>query len=147
MTQPYAHILRVRYSETDQMGIVYHARYLDWFEVARTELIRSHGVNYRKLEEDQGLLLPVVDVALKYRQPARYDDEIALYARVQEAGAVRLIFAYEIRRLADDLLLVEGTTGHLWVNRDWKPIRIDRSSPELYRFLQQLEQAGKVEGS
>lgn len=135
MAYRFSHILRVRYAETDQMGVVYHARYLDWFEIGRTEMLRQAGMNYRKLEEDQGLLLPVVDATLQYKQPARYDDEVAVNVRVEEFSAVRLEFAYEVTRCEDGQLLVTGTTKHMWVNRHWKPVRIDRHVPELYALL------------
>lgn len=140
MPQSFHCKLRVRYAETDQMGVVYHARYLDWFEVARTEMIRHWGMNYRQIEEEKGLLLPVVEASVQYKKPARYDDSLVISPRVLEAGGVRLTFAYEIRREQEDELLVTGTTRHMWVNRQWKPARIDRIAPELYRQL--LQQAG-----
>ena len=83
--------------ETDQMGVVYHANYLTWFEIGRTELIRSLGYPYRKIEE-KGLLLPVTEADLKFKKPARYDDLVGIYTRVSQMSNVRLQFAYEIRK-------------------------------------------------
>lgn len=135
MPQSFSHKLRVRYAETDQMGVVYHARYLDWFEIGRTEMIRECGMNYRTLEEEAGLLLPVVDASVHYSKPARYDDEIVITTRVTQFSSVRLEFAYEIRRAGVEEPLVTGATRHMWVNRQWKPARIDRVAPELYELL------------
>ncbi|TVY07430.1 acyl-CoA thioesterase [Paenibacillus cremeus] len=132
----FKHELRVRYQETDQMGVVYHANYLNWFEIGRTEMIRQLGMDYRTLEE-KGLLLPVIEAELKFRQPARYDDEITLYTRIVDYTNLRLQFINEIRRGND--LLVSGGTKHLWVGRDWKPKRIDREAPELYALLQNIK--------
>jgi acyl-CoA thioester hydrolase len=96
----FAHTLRVRYSETDQMGVVYHTNYLNWMEWARTELIRECGFPYRQIEE-RGLLLPVLEADLKFRLPARYDDVVTVFTRINVFTNVRLEFAYEIRRQSD----------------------------------------------
>lgn len=136
-TQRFEHTLRVRYAETDQMGVVYHARYLDWFEVGRTEMIRQCGMDYRALEE-KGLLLPVIDLNIQYRKPARYDDWVMIYTRLTGYSNVRLEFAYEIRKQDGDELLVTGETRHMWVNRQWKPARVDREAPELYELLKRV---------
>lgn len=145
-----AHQLRVRYAETDQMGVVYHVNYMNWFEVGRTEWIRSLGIQYRSLEE-QGLLLPVVEANIQYQRPARYDDEIAVYTRLDSWTSVRLEFQYEIRRaaLSEGLheeptgeLLVTGSTKHVWVNRQWRPARIDKASPELFQLLERCGRKG-----
>ncbi|KRF03589.1 thioesterase [Paenibacillus sp. Soil766] len=136
--------LRVRYQETDQMGVVYHANYLTWFEIGRTELIRSLGYPYRKIEE-MGLLLPVTEADLKFKKPARYDDVIGIYTRVLQAGGVRLQFAYEIRRINDDLteeLLVTGTSHHVWVNPSWRPVRIEKEAPELWQLITKYTDEG-----
>ncbi|MCS7462587.1 acyl-CoA thioesterase [Paenibacillus doosanensis] len=130
--------IRVRYQETDQMGVVYHANYLNWFEIGRTELIRSLGMPYQTIEEC-GLLLPVIDAELKFRQPAKYDDIVTIRTRVEEYTHLRMQFASEIRR--GEELLVTGGTRHIWLNRDWKPTRIDKAAPELYKLLQKLPEA------
>lgn len=137
MPQVFTHKLRVRYAETDQMGVVYHARYLDWLEMGRTEMLREQGMEYRTLEEQYGLLLPVVDVSIQYLKPARYDDEVVLATRIDSFSNVRLVCSYEIRRERDSELLVTAATKHVWVNRQWRPARIDRACPELYTLLEQ----------
>ncbi|ARF69144.1 thioesterase [Paenibacillus larvae subsp. pulvifaciens] len=139
------HHLRVRYAETDTMGVVYHANYLIWLEVGRTEFIREMGYPYAKMEE-QGLLLPVVETNLRYRRPAKYDDAITVYSRIESFTPSKIIFTYEIRRKAEaeqqnedpaGELLVTGTTVHVWINRSWNPVRIDKEAPELFLFLQE----------
>ncbi|MDR6552927.1 thioesterase family protein [Paenibacillus qinlingensis] len=133
----HGHQLRVRYQETDQMGVVYHANYLTWFEIGRTELIRSLGYPYSRIEE-KGLLLPVTEADLKFKKPARYDDLVGIYTQVIQTSSIRLQFAYEIRRIHDDLteeLLVTGTTSHVWVNPSWRPVRIEKEAPELWQLI------------
>lgn len=129
----FQHKLRVRYQETDQMGVVYHANYLNWFEIGRTELIRSLGYPYRAIEE-KGLLLPVLEAELKFKSPAKYDDLITIYTRVVSFTHIRIEFASEIRRESGELL-VSGGTRHVWVNPLWKPVRIDKEAPELFQLL------------
>ncbi|WP_010496151.1 acyl-CoA thioesterase [Paenibacillus elgii] len=126
------HTLRVRYQETDQMGVVYHANYLNWFEVGRTEMIRELGLPYQALET-RGLLLPVIEADLKFRSPARYDDLVTINTKIVELTSLRIRFAYEIKR--GEELLVTGGTQHVWLNQDWKPVRIDRDVPDLYALL------------
>ncbi|SCW54674.1 acyl-CoA thioester hydrolase [Paenibacillus tianmuensis] len=126
------HALRVRYQETDQMGVMYHANYLNWFEVGRTEMIRELGMPYQALEA-RGLLLPVIEADLKFRSPARYDDLVTIDTKVVELRSLRIQFAYEIKR--GEEVLVTGRTQHVWLNRDWKPVRIDREVPDLYALL------------
>jgi acyl-CoA thioester hydrolase len=120
--------LRVRYAETDQMGIVHHANYLVWMEVARTELCRMRGISYREMEERSGLHLVVAEVRCRYLQPARYDDEILASAWLESAHPRMVEFAYEIRRAADATLLATGTTKHIFV-KNGKPVKI----PEEFR--------------
>nr|WP_241242877.1 thioesterase family protein [Paenibacillus whitsoniae] len=136
MTQDkwHRHELRVRYAETDQMGVVYHANYLAWLEIGRTELIRDLGFPYRKVEE-MGLLLPVTEANLVYKKPARYDDLVQVLTRVTQLSGVRLQFGYEIRHGESEELLVTGTTSHVWVNPSWRPVRIEREAPELWALL------------
>ncbi|MEK8126782.1 thioesterase family protein [Paenibacillus filicis] len=130
----YSHEIRVRYQETDQMGVVYHANYLTWLEVGRTEMIRELGISYESLET-RGLLLPVVEADLKFRQPARYDDLVTVHTRLESFSHLRLHFAYEVKRGPE--LLVSAGTRHVWVNRSWKPVRIDREAADLYALLEQ----------
>lgn len=132
------HELRVRYQETDRMGIVYHANYLNWFEWGRTELIRDLGIAYRELEET-GLLLPVLEAELKFRQPARYDERIAIETRIAEFGPATIRFDNVVKRIVaggEDEVLVSGGTRHMWVNAAWKPVRLSREAPAVYELLQ-----------
>lgn len=108
---------RVRYAETDQMGIVYYANYLVWFEIGRVELLRSLGLAYSQMEKDHKLILPVVEANCRYRAPARYDDEILIETRPAMLRGSVLKFAYRILRSGKDgahpQLLAEGETVHV----------------------------------
>ena len=108
---------RVRYAETDQMGIVYYANYLVWFEIGRVELLRSLGLAYAQMETDHGLILPVIEASCRYRSPARYDDEILIETRPALLRGSVLKFAYRILRKApegdDHKVLAEGETVHV----------------------------------
>ncbi len=112
--------VRVRYAETDQMGVVYHSNYLIWFEVGRVELIRQIGLDYKKMEEEDGCGISVVDVHARYRAPARYDDELVIETRLLAARGAGVKFGYRILRVADRVLLCEGETMHVCVGADMK---------------------------
>jgi acyl-CoA thioester hydrolase len=110
--------VRVRYAETDQMGIVYYANYLIWFELGRVELLRSLGLAYSRLETDHGCILPVIEARCRYRAPARYDDEILIETQPAMLRGTVLKFAYRIYRKLDQKekqreLLAEGETVHV----------------------------------
>ena len=111
------HQVRVRYAETDQMGIVYYANYLVWFELGRVELLRSLGLAYSQLEKEHECILPVVEATCRYRSPARYDDEILIETRPSMQRGAVLKFAYRILRNGTDgaepVLLAEGETTHV----------------------------------
>ena len=102
--------VRVRYAETDQMGIAHHANYLIWCELARTDYMRDRGVGYRNLEES-GLLLPVVDARLRYRAVARFDDLLRVRCWVREVATRRVIFGYAVDRITDGQLLATAQTS------------------------------------
>jgi len=116
--------VRVRYSETDQMGFAYYANYLAWFEVGRCEWLRSFGWSYRELEERDAIMLPVIEAHCEYRQPARYDDELLIRARGELASPVRIRFAYEVVRAADGAVLAGGHTVHASTNLAGRPKRL-----------------------
>jgi acyl-CoA thioester hydrolase len=110
--------VRVRYAETDQMGVVYYANYLVWFELGRVELLRSLGLAYSRLESDHGCFIPVIEARCRYRSPARYDDEILIETRPAMLRGSVLRFAYGIYRKPDQKgkereLLAEGETTHV----------------------------------
>jgi acyl-CoA thioester hydrolase len=113
----------VRYADTDKMGVVYYANYLVWFEVGRSEWLRSSGWTYREMEHE-GLSLPVLEAHCEYRQPARYDDELDIGARATRPSPVRLRFDYEVRRVVDDVLLAHGHTIHAAVDPSGRPRRL-----------------------
>jgi acyl-CoA thioester hydrolase len=107
---------RVNYSETDQMGLVYHANYLIWMDMARTEHLRERGVSYKELEE-QGIFLAVTDVRVRYRQPARYDDLVQVRCWVRDRASRRVIFGYAIERAETGELLATAETSLIALNQ------------------------------
>ena len=109
--------VRVRYAETDQAGVVYHSNYLVWFEVGRVELCRAHGFNYRDMEIEADAYLPVTEVQVRYRIPAKYDEVIVIQTRASEIRSRAITFAYQVRRDSDNTLLAEGQTQHIVMNR------------------------------
>ena len=125
---------RVTYAETDQMGVVYHANYLIWFEMARTEHLRRTGVSYRELEA-QGVFLAVVQALVRYRSPARYDDVVRIKCWVADAGSRRVTFGYEAELADRGTLLATGETVLVALNRQYSPSRL----PD--HVLEQLESA------
>jgi acyl-CoA thioester hydrolase len=126
--------LRVRYAETDQMGVVYYANYFVWMEIGRVELVRSRGFDYKELERSERLYMSVIDASCRYVYPARYDQEIVVETEVAKANARVMEFAYRIRSADPDRLLAEGSTRHIWLNRDWRPTRL----PERYHAVLRL---------
>src|SRR5271163_3885475 len=105
--------VRVRYAETDQMGVVYHSNYLVWFEIGRVEFMRSHGLSYREMEQEEGCMIAVVEATARYRAPARYDEELVVETKLTSARGAVVRFAYKVLRLADGVLLCEGETVHV----------------------------------
>lgn len=122
--------LRVRYAETDQMGVVYYANYFVWFEVARTNLLRETGWSYRDMETD-GYILPVVEAHCNYQQSARYDDELEIRTKGTAMSHVRLRFDYEVFRPSDGLRLAVGHTVHASLDRNGRPCRLPERVREL----------------
>lgn len=112
--------ITVRYAETDMMGVVYHANYLPWFEVARTQLLREQNFPYRQLEAD-GFRLPVLEVSAKYRRPAVYDDTITIVATIREKPLLRIRIAYEVLR--GEELLATGESTHAFCDLHGRPTR------------------------
>ena len=116
--------VRVRYPETDRMGVAYHANYLVWFELGRTELMRDLGCPYSEVEEREGIGFPLTEVGARYHAPARYDDRLEVRTRLVAVGGARVRFEYKIVRAADDKLLAAGFTEHASVGRDGRPTRL-----------------------
>jgi acyl-CoA thioester hydrolase len=115
--------VRVRYAETDQMGIVYYANYLVWFEVARTDWLRVSGWTYRAMEQE-GFGLPVIEAHCAYKSSARYDDEIHIQTTARLVSPVRLAFDYTVHRPADAVLIASGYTVHASVDTAGRPVRL-----------------------
>lgn len=115
--------IRVRYAETDTMGVVYYANYFVWFEVGRTDLLRASGWNYREMETE-GFGLPVIEAHCTYREPAKYDDELEVRTTGALLSPVRVKFIYEIVRPADAATLATGATVHATVDRNGRPCRL-----------------------
>lgn len=108
--------LRVRYAETDKMGVVYHSNFIVWFEVGRVELLRQLGYRYRDLETEHDCHIAVVDVRCRYKSPAFYDDELLIRTRLKNIRGSLMHFSYEVVRTTDQQLLAEGETTHIVVN-------------------------------
>ena len=120
--------LRVRYSETDQMGVAYYGNYFAWFEVGRAELMRELGLDYRTLEREEGCYIVVADASCRYKGPARYDDLLRIRTELKAMRGPVLRFAYTVLRDEDGALLAEGETAHLVADKEMKV----RSLPEKY---------------
>ena len=118
--------LRVRYAETDQMGVVYYANYLVWMEVARVDLCKACGFNYRDMEREDGVLLAVVEANCRYKSPARFDDEVTVKSWIEDANTRMVTFQYEMR--VGDRELATGYTRHIYVSREMQRVRL----PEKY---------------
>ena len=123
--------VRVRYAETDQMGVVYYANYFVWMEIGRVELCRAAGIRYRDMEESDGVLLTVVEARCRFHAPARYDEEVTIRTRIAKATPRLVEFGYEMRSDDGDRLLASGETRHVFCSRDMKPAKL----PEKYRPL------------
>jgi acyl-CoA thioester hydrolase len=122
--------VRVRYAETDQMGVVYHANYFVWMEVGRVEYYRARGARYRDLEKE-GILLAVVEATCRYIAPALYDEEILIRTRIEDANPRKVRFGYELSAVSDGRRLAQGSTVHVFMGPDRKA----RKLPEQYHQL------------
>jgi acyl-CoA thioester hydrolase len=120
--------LRVRYAETDQMGVVYHANHFIWFEIGRVEFLRQLGFSYREMEQQDQCFIAVVDARCRYRTPARYDDEVIVRTHLKNARESLVHFGYELLRASDGALLAEGETTHVVTDAEMKK----RTIPEKY---------------
>lgn len=121
--------VRVRYAETDKMGIVHHSNYLVWFEFGRSEFCRARGFSYKEMEEKHSALMVVAEIYCRYKSPAFYEDVLTVRTRVEEIRSRSLRFMYEIIRASDETLIAEGETLHLVTDENKKV----RSLPEIYK--------------
>lgn len=124
--------IRVLYKDTDQMGIVYYANYLIWFEIGRSELMRQLDMPYSTFER-YGLFLPVINVSCRYKAPARYDDLLLLRTRAETAGEVKIFFKYNVYR--DGELLAKGHTEHAFMTREGRPVALKKFNHRLWEQL------------
>lgn len=121
--------VRVRYAETDAMGIVHHANYLVWFETGRSELCRSKGFSYKQMEEEADALMVVAEAYCRYKSPSYYEDVLTIRTSVSEIRSRSLRFMYEVYRASDETMIAEGETLHLVTDRNQKVKRV----PDFYR--------------
>jgi len=121
--------LRVRYAETDKMGVVYHSNFFIWMEIGRVELMRGLGFDYKQMEIEDDCHLPVVDARCRYKSPAYYDEEIVIRTELRNLRGSLMHFGYEIMRLGDGVVLAEAETTHIVVNAQMEK----RQLPERYR--------------
>ena len=139
-----SHTFRVRYAETDAMGIVHHSSYVVWMEMGRTEFMRAFGFTYRQLEE-MGVLLPVLEISVRYRHSAVYDDELRITTWVDELTRTRIKLAYKIERTSDERLLTEAYSLHTFAGLDGRLIRITHH-PEAWAKLQMMAPQNAIRG-
>jgi len=116
--------LRVRYAETDQMGVVYYANYLVWMEIGRAEYCRAAGARYKDMESVDGILLAVVEAQCRYVYPARYDEEIAVETSIARANHRMVEFDYRMRETSSARALATGKTKHIFLGPDMKPVTL-----------------------
>jgi acyl-CoA thioester hydrolase len=136
-------VVRVRYAETDQMGVVYHANYLIWFEVGRVELMRALGFEYKRMEAEDDCQIVVADAHCRYHDSARYDDVLRIRTRIAESRNRIIKFSYEVIREADGKVLANGTTTHIICGRNGRP----KMLPEKYRSVFDLVEAPQPDRS
>jgi acyl-CoA thioester hydrolase len=122
--------LRVRYAETDQMGVVYHSNHLIWFEVGRVELMRQMGFLYRDMEREDGLFIAVAEIKCRYRAPVFYDEEVIIRTRLKAVRDSVIVFSYELSRAEGGKLLAEGETTHIVTDSKMKVAAL----PDKYLF-------------
>lgn len=125
--------VRVRYAETDQMGVVYHANHFVWFEIGRVELLRQLGFSYREMESEDQCFIAVVDARCKYRAPARYDDEVLVRTRLKNIKESVIHFGYELVRAEDGAVLAEGETTHIVTDAQMKITGLPEKYMNVFR--------------
>ncbi len=125
VSDAHAYQTRVRYAEIDRMGVAYHSRYIEWFEAARTELLRESAVTYDQMEES-GISLPVIEVRAHYFKPVFYDELVTIFTRVSHVDRLKLHLSYQLYGERNEALRAEGYTIHCFVNAKGSPIRVNR---------------------
>ncbi len=137
----YEYEKRVKYYETDKMGVVHHSNYIRWFEEARVEFMRAADLSY-KVMEDEGIQIPVVSIACKYKSPATFDDDIIVKTWVRKYNGIVVELAYEVRDAQTGQVRVTGESSHCFVDeKNFKPVNIKRERPDMHqRFLGIMEE-------
>lgn len=125
--------LRVRYAETDQMGVVYHSNHLIWFEVGRVELMRQMGFLYRDMEREEGRFIAVAEARCRYRAPVYYDEEVVIRTRLKRVRESVVVFGYELMRPETGAVLAEGETVHVVTDSNMKPARLPQKYLSAFR--------------
>ncbi|MCY6372019.1 acyl-CoA thioesterase [Clostridium ganghwense] len=126
--------IKVRYVETDKMGIVHHSNYYAWFEVGRGEFITESGMSYKEIEK-QGIMLPLVESCCKYIEGAKYEDELIIETSIKEMNGAKIIFNYNVIRESDNKLLAKGSTTHAFVNNDFKIVNVKKKHHNIWEKL------------
>ncbi|KGA97267.1 hypothetical protein AJ85_04480 [Alkalihalobacillus alcalophilus ATCC 27647 = CGMCC 1.3604] len=130
--------IAVRYAETDQMGVVHHSNYVVWFEVGRTEFIKELGFSYAEMERD-GILSPVIDLQVSYKQPTTYGEEVSIHTWVEEYDGIRVKYGYEVKNKAGQLC-VTGNSVHVCVKKDnFRPISIRKTLPHWHEAYEKIK--------
>jgi len=125
--------IRVRYAETDQMGVVYHSNHFIWFEVGRVELLRQLGFSYKEMETADGCFIAVADARCRYRAPVHYDDEVIVRTCLKQVREKVIHFGYELLRADSGAVLAEGETTHIVADAQMKPRRLPQKYMEVFR--------------
>jgi acyl-CoA thioester hydrolase len=127
--------LKVRYVETDKMGIVHHSKYYVWFEVARDEFIAKLNITYKEME-DMGIMMPIIETHCKYIQGAKYGDEVLIKTHIEVITGVKVVFQYEVFRISDNKILAKGSTVQAFVSsKEFRIINLKRKYPELWEKI------------
>ena len=129
--------LVVRYCETDKMEVVYHANYLVYFEVGRTEFIKKIGMSYSDMEKE-GIMIPVIESNCKYMQGAKYEDKLIIKTWIEELTPVKVIFNYSVVREKEGIEIAKGSTKHAFVGKDFKIVNLKKKHPDILVGLQLL---------
>lgn len=128
--------ITVRYAETDCMGVVHHAVYPVWYEIARTDYIKSAGMSYAEMEL-AGVMLPVTGISCRYRLPAKYDDSLVITARITRLTPARIEFSYVVTKKGDSAVLAEGTSSHGFVDaKTFRPLNFKKEMPDLFSKME-----------
>ncbi len=134
--------LTVRYAETDQMGIVHHSNYAVWFEIGRTDFLKSVGVSNTNIEA-KGVLLPLYEMNCKFKTPAKYEDDILVITTLKSISYFRISFSYQLINALNNVTIATGETMHAWTDKKLKPINAQKAIPDIYSILSKSNNKNK----